>query len=265
MSDMPEGAGADVDERTVSADARVPHVSASARAARALRQKLSGGSWAAGDRLPSEPDLAKELGVSRVSVRSALAQLQTEGLISRRHGAGTYVNSVRPLVRSLHRNVGSDELIRSRGHESGITGVSWSQLAADEELSDRLNLAVGTPVVNLHRVRTADGVPVTDEHAYFAASLVPQDAVFLGPSLYSFFSTVCGIDVTFGIATIQPSLVGKDLAPVFNVPTDELCLVIRQVDYDVSERPVSYSVEQHLATAFDFQLVRQGPYSTLGE
>lgn len=104
----------ETDERTrrpATTDAP-PRLSATARVVQSLRLRLSQESWSAGDRLPSEPALAKELGVSRVSVRAALAQLESEGLVDRRHGSGTYVNSVRPLVRSLHLNVGSDELIR---------------------------------------------------------------------------------------------------------------------------------------------------------
>jgi len=108
-------------------------------------------------------------------------------------------------------------------------------------------------------VRTSDGAPVIVEYDWFPASLLPAAEVTLGSSLYSFLSNVCGVDVTFGIANLEPALVGAELAPVFGVDAAQLCLVIRQVDYDANERPVSYSIEHHLASAFDFQLVRQGP------
>jgi GntR family transcriptional regulator len=194
-----------------------------------------------------------------VSIRAALAQLEREGLVKRRHGSGTYVNSVRPLVRSLHVNVGSDELIKSLGRIPGISEMSWRQEEADGEVADRLAIEVGMPVVHVYRVRTSDGAPVTISHDYFAASLLPEQPPGLGSSLYSFLSSVCGIDVTFGIATLEPSLVGEEHAAVFGVDDGELCRVLKQVDYDAAERPVSYSVEYHLASAFEFRLVRQGP------
>jgi GntR family transcriptional regulator len=215
--------------------------------------------WAAGDRLPSEPVLAKELGVSRVSVRGALALLAREGIVSRRHGSGTYVNSVRPLVHSLHLNVGADDLIKSRGHIPGISEMSWRQEDADGDVADRLSVEVGTPTIHLYRVRTSDGVPVTVSHDYFVAALLPDEPPTLGPSLYHFLSNVCGVDVVFGVADLEPALCGPELAPVFGVESHELCLVIKQVDYDLGERPVSYSVEHHLASAFDFQIIREGP------
>lgn len=197
--------------------------------------------------------------MSRVSVRGALAQLETEGIVDRRHGSGTYVNSVRPLVRSLHLNVGSDELIKTRGHVPGISEMSWRQEAADTETADRLGLDHEAPVIHLYRVRTSDGSPVTVSHDYFSAALLPQQPPSLGPSLYAFLRDVCGVEIRFGVATLTPGRIGDELASIFNADADELCLVMNQVDYDANERAVSYSVENHLASAFDFRIMRQGP------
>jgi len=240
-------------------DATESRLSATCRALRELRQRLAQGEWRAGERMPSEPALSKDLRLSRASVRGALAHLENEGLVSRRHGSGTWVNSVRPLVRSLHLNAGSDALIRSRGGTPGIAEMSWRQIEAPADVAERLSITPGTAVIHLYRVRTSDGVPVIVEYDYFPASLLPEAAVTLGSSLYSFLSDVCGVDVTFGIANLEPVLVGEELAPVFGVDAAQLCLLIRQVDYDANERAVSYSSEHHLASAFDFQLVRQGP------
>jgi DNA-binding GntR family transcriptional regulator len=231
------------------------------RVVRSLRRRLSQGEWAAGARLPSEPTLAKELAVSRVTVRAALAQLENDGIVNRRHGSGTYVNSVRPLVSSLHINMSGEQMIRSSGHVPGIAEMSWRQAEADEVIADRLAVEVGTPVVHLYRVRTADGVPVIVEYDYFPESLLPEEPVSLGPSLYAFLSNVCGVDVTFGIATLEPAPAGSHAAAL-GVDSNALCLLIRQVDYDAAEQPVSYSVEYHLASALTFQLVRHGPHLT---
>lgn len=226
---------------------------------RSLKRRLSQGEWAAGDRLPSEPTLAEELGVSRVTIRAALAQLENDGIVNRRHGSGTYVNSLRPLVSSLHLNMGSDQVIRSTGHTPGISEMSWRKVAADDEVADRLGVEVGDPVIRLYRVRTADDLPVTVSYDYFSAALLPEQPINLGASLYSYLSEVCGIDVTFGVATLEPALAGAEHAEALGVASDALCMVIRQVDYDASEQPVSYSVEYHLASALTFQLVRHGP------
>lgn len=260
MSDMPDETRPDDQPPGPAVAEHRQRSNVTASVVRSLRRRLSQGEWAAGHRLPSEPTLAEELGVSRVSVRAALAQLENDGIVNRRHGSGTYVNSVRPLVSSLHVNMSNGQMIRSSGHVPGITEMSWRQAEADEEIADRLAVKVGTPVVHLYRVRTADGAPVTVEYDYFAVSLLPEEPVSLGPSLYSFLSTVCGVDVTFGIATLEPALAGPTHASALGVDSNDLCLVIRQVDYDAAEQPVSYSVEYHRANALTFQLVRHGPY-----
>jgi GntR family transcriptional regulator len=137
--------------------------------------------------------------------------------------------------------------------------MSWRQSQADEEVAGCLAIDIGTPVIHLYRVRTSDGSPVTVEHDYFPAAFLHERPFNLGSSLYSFLSSECGIEIAFGVANLEPAVVGPDRATVFGVPESELCLTIKQVDYDAAENPVSYSVECHLATAFDFRLVRQGP------
>lgn len=241
------------------ADDSAQGLSAPERALRLLRHKLSGGEWQAGDKLPSEPALAETLGVSRNSVRSALAHLDNEGIISRRHGSGTYVNSVRPLVHSLHQNVGTDELIRSSGHIPGIAEMIWRRTEADEEIAEKLSLDVGAEIIELYRVRTSDGKPVCVEHDYFSASLVPEDHFTMSSSLYEFLSMVCGVNISFGVADLKPGIIGPRCAEALSADSGSPCLILSQVDYTADELPVSYSIEYHLAEAFRFQLVRQGP------
>lgn len=240
-------------------DGAIQGLSAPERALRKLRRQLSTGAWQAGDRLPSEPALAEKLGVSRNSVRAALAHLENEGMISRRHGSGTYVNSVRPLVHSLHKNVGTEELIKSSGHVPGISEMVWRRTHADEEIAERLAVEVGTEIIELYRVRTSDGKPVTVEHDFFSAALLPDEQVTLSSSIYEFLSEVCGVHIAFGVADLKPGIIGSECAKSLNVEKGVPCLILRQVDYTMEEKPVSYSVEYHLADAFDFRLVRQGP------
>lgn len=195
-----------------------PRRGATARAGEAIRRRLVEGEYAVGDKLPSEPALAKELGVSRVTVRAALAQLENEGLVDRRHGSGTFVNSVLPLSASLHLNIGADSLIKSKGRSPGVSQMSWRQTQADEVIAAKLGLDVGSTVIHLYRVRTADGVPVTIEHDYFADSLITEHPPNIGHSLYAFLSETCGVQATHGVAELEPARVGQDDAAVSESP-----------------------------------------------
>src|SRR5207245_7729752 len=86
-----------------------------------LTQRIDSGMLAAGSRLPSEPALASELGVSRATLREALRALESEGLVRRMWGSGTFVADRRRVVNSLDVNFGVTDAIRAAGMEPGIT------------------------------------------------------------------------------------------------------------------------------------------------
>ncbi len=82
--------------------------------------------------------------------------------------------------------------------------MSWRKIKADTKVAGCLGLKVGAPIVDLYRVRTSDETPVTIEHDYFSADLVPPGPITMGPSLYSFLSDICGAEVVFGVADLEP-------------------------------------------------------------
>src|SRR5262245_35418638 len=86
-----------------------------------LTHRIDRGLLPAGARLPSEPALATELGVSRATVREALRALEVEGLVRRMWGSGTFVASGRRVANSLDLNYGVTDAIRAAGMSAGIT------------------------------------------------------------------------------------------------------------------------------------------------
>src|SRR4029450_8188593 len=85
-----------------------------------LRQRIDRGELPAGTRLPSEPELAAELRVSRATLREALRAMELEGLLRRRQGSGTFVASHPRMANSLDVNFGVTDAIRAAGMTAGI-------------------------------------------------------------------------------------------------------------------------------------------------
>jgi GntR family transcriptional regulator len=232
--------------------------SSSGRVAAELREQLRRGDHPPGGKLPSEPDLAARLGVSRPTLREALRLLEDQGLIVRRHGSGTYVANRLPLANSLHENFGVERLIRATGAEPAVREARWAELPADEELAGALEVPLGSPVSVLERVRVSDGVPVVHSHDHLPPDAVTGDGPPLAGSLYDYLAAA-GRPVAFGEALLEPGVADGPTAAALGVDVGSPLLTIRQTDFDTDGAPVLYSVERHLASAFEFRVHRSGP------
>lgn len=140
-----------------------------------LRRRLAGGEWATGDRIEPELRLAGHYGVSRVTVRQALAELVKDDLLERRHGSGTFVRpQQRPLVYELNLTVGAYAArIRDLGFanraevlQSGLTEQP------PEDIREALGLAEGERVVYLVRRVLINERIAALYRSWFAADVV---------------------------------------------------------------------------------------------
>ena len=115
----------------------------------------------AGDRLPSEPQLSKKLGVSRATLREAMRTFETQGLIRRRQGAGTFVVGQVPVLDSGLEVLESLETMAQRLDLSvSVSDLHVERVYADQELAEGLKLPLASRLVSIRRVICADGRPV---------------------------------------------------------------------------------------------------------
>lgn len=223
--------------------------------------RLESGDISPGAKLPPEPDLAAELGVSRPTLREALRSLEEDGFVTRTSGAGTYVTRRPRLKNNLDVNFGVTEAIRAAGMEPGTRDRLVRSASADAEEALALDLAEGEPVVVLDRVRTADGRPVVFSADVVPASRVSSSAIEKMPPEASLYDLVSeqGEPILHGIVTIEPVKAPREIAKRLGVKTGTLMLHLRQVDYGREGQPLMLSYEHHLADAFEFTVVRRGP------
>jgi GntR family transcriptional regulator len=227
-----------------------------------LFQAIANGTYAPGSQLPTEAELGELLGVSRTVVREALRALEDDGLIDRRHGVGTFVRE-QSILKNLNFNFGITEMIKAAGKLPGTSFLAVHHEAADGEVAAQLEVASGTPVFTIERVRTADGRPVVYSLDTFCASLpgaAHLDSDRLNEeSLYQVLQAQLGYGIDYGIAWIRPARATASIAEKLHLPDDALLLCLSQTDYSAAKQPLIYSREYHLPDAFDFMIWRRGP------
>jgi GntR family transcriptional regulator len=223
-----------------------------------LRARILAGEWQPGERLPSEPELARRRTVSRSSMRAAITVLEEDGFVSRRHGSGTYVSHRPALPSDLGRNFGVSALIAHNGMTPGSAEESSGAVPAPPEVAAALGVDAGTPVSRLRRVRTADGRRVVDVTDWCRVEHIAPEEL---PQIASIYAALAerGLAVDHGVATLQPGNADGELARRLAVPRGTLLLTFDQVDRTAGGVAVLVSREHHVADAFTFTLLRRGP------
>jgi GntR family transcriptional regulator len=225
-----------------------------------LRAQILGGASRPGDRLETEPVLARHLGVSRSTLRSAIALLEHEGRIERKHGAGTFITA-RPVLRNdLGENFSVTDMIAGAGRRPGTAEVHADLVAAPSDVALQLQVEAGTPLSRLRRVRTADGRRVVDSTDWARAEDMSPDelkAIARG-SIYAALGRL-GLGIQHGVARIEPASASAKVATRLGVRRGSLLFALHQVDYTEAGRPVLASLEFHVADMFEFTIYRRGP------
>lgn len=201
-----------------------------------LREMISGPSVTPGARLGAERDLAAELGISRSALRGALSVLEKEGRVRRVAGrsGGIFVAEAK-VERDLSQIVGVPALLREQGFTVGSRLVSAAVVPADEKTAEALSLDPGAFVVDLVRIRLADGVPISLENARLPAERVPGLLEReLSGSLYELLDREYDLRPAEAVERIEVMTATRDEATILSVrPGDPLLSVTRTtVDAD---------------------------------
>ncbi len=207
-----------------------------------LRGSLDDGTWRAGDRLPTERELAESYGCSLITVRRALSELVHEGRIERTQGRGTTVL----LPRIEHEPAGklsfTAEMTR-HGLTASTKVVTAGPESAGEVVATALGIEPGAPVLYLERLRLADDEPVLLEQAYLSAERFPgllSHDLELG-SLYEILEDRYDTRVARTRESLRPVLLEAREARLLKGDRRSPALLIEGIATTADDRPVEYS------------------------
>ena len=119
-----------------------------------------------GDMLPSERELSERYGLSRTTVRLALQELESLGLVVRQHGRGTFVADRSVQAANLTQAYSFTEQMREMGRDPKTTILEFSDMEADKNLAEHMGVRLGEKLFKLKRLRSADGMPMMVERTY---------------------------------------------------------------------------------------------------
>lgn len=223
-----------------------------------LKNDIAKGVFKEKEKLPSEYELAKSLGVSRATLREALRLLEEENVIVRRHGVGTFV-SPKPLFTSGIEHLTSiSSMIRKAGMEPGTIYLSSSKTFPSEEDIKRFHCKKDEHVITIERVRTANGEPVVYCVDKVLKQYLPAD--FLSREEGSIFTAIeesGQIRVTHAIAFIDPTGYHEVASPILECEPETALLVLTQLHYNDNEQVVLFSKNYFKADKFSFHVVRK--------
>jgi len=211
---------------------------------------------AAGDRLRGDHELSARYDVSRTVVRQALSELETEGVIERIKGRGTYVAPHRTSERLVQSLTGLYEDVAARGSHLRSEVRRLEVVPADEHVAAELRIDIGASVILLERLRFVDDEPwalvIGQLPVEVAPGLLEEDLTH--QSLYGLLEQKYGVTLHHGERGVEASVAGADLAASLGISEGDAVLVLRSIVYDDDERPVEMFVAYHRGDRSRFQV-----------
>ena len=203
-----------------------------------IRAAIDSGTWKAGARLPGEDQLTDLLGVSRITVRHALANLETAGILRREHGRGTFVRSAR-LVAGTRALTSFSEEMSALGLDVATRLLDVRRIKATGPIAEALEIDEGSAVVRLRRLRFGGGQPIGVQAAHLRGDRVDGlTAADVGDgSLYTLLRERYGIHPALAEEVYRVAGAGRRDAELLGIAPRRR-RVLRRADHQRRPRPV---------------------------
>jgi len=229
------------------------------QAVEALRQFVIENKLQPGDPLPAGDVLAKHLNISLSTLREAVSVLESEGLITRKQGAGTFV-AAPPQTRSL---AGLHQLVPIKlvAAAAGLTAEQLERqvdvVPATEELASLLRVAAGNPLLHVGLTVGVDGRCISYFDSYAPTALIdPAEFEASDLSVLEFCLQRKRPKLSHTRSELHAINANEDLAGRLNIPKAEAVLHLREVYYTEADEPAIFSNNYHVTDRFNFRIVR---------
>jgi GntR family transcriptional regulator len=212
-----------------------------------------------GQRLLSEPELSKQMGVSRATLREAMRTFEVQGLIRRRQGAGTFVVGNVPVIDSGLEVLESLETMAGRMKlKISVSDLRVEKIFADQEHADALNVSLATHLTRIRRVMQVDGRPA----AYLVDTL--SEEILRAEDLPEMFSgsvldLLLGRGDPLSASRANISAIGAtaEVAKALEIQRGDVLLHFSSRLFTASGKAMDYTLSYFIPGYFHFHVVRR--------
>lgn len=213
-----------------------------------------------GERLLSEPMLAKQLNVSRATLREAMRAFEGQGLIRRRQGIGTFVVGPAAVIESGLEVLQSIETMAQNINLNVTMGtLHIDQMNADANLAEELEVEVGSPLVRVQRVILGDKCPVA-----YLVDILPENILTTSDLDDGFTGSVLDKLLQRGSPKLQKShteinavAAPNEIARALEIQRGDVLMMFQAHLYDDTGRIVNFSKSYFIPGHFSFHVVRR--------
>ena len=205
----------------------------------AIRRRIDSGQLKPGNNVPSERELARIHSVSLMTARHALTELARDGIVERRHGAGTFVA---PPKIHFNKLLGYTEQMASLGLTAQSKIVTSSIVHREPEIAARLSLPPNARLGRLERVRLAADEPVAFEVCYWSVEEYPalMNAPLDKISLFAVLERECGVELAYADEEIDATDADPRMTELLMLPKGTPLLRMRQLIFSTTGRATVY-------------------------
>lgn len=203
------------------------------QAEQALRSLIAGGTWKDGTQIPNEELLSRMLGVSRITTRHALRNLEESGLLRREHGRGTFVRSS-TVIAGVRGLTSFTQEMSNLGLVVGSRVLELAEFPATADVANALEIQLGTPTVRLRRVRLGNDAPIGIQTVHMPLARVPGFVETAEPtaSLYDTLRNGFGIAPREAREVFRVGAVGAEEAGLLDIVPGSPVFMVERITSD---------------------------------
>ncbi|MFY0544790.1 GntR family transcriptional regulator [Brevibacillus sp. H7] len=208
-----------------------------------IKEKIASGEWKAKEKLPSESDLAAALDISRGTIKQAIKQLITEGILVQIHGKGTFVIGEQLEYPLAERLVSVAETMIENQKNFTTNLVSLELIPAGKMLAENLHVQADDKVWYMQRLRHFEGTPVVFLENYLPANLFPDlDQIdFTEDALFAIIENRYKTIIEWGKRSFLAKGADERISRILQIDKGTPVTFLEQTTYTSNDMPIEYS------------------------